>query len=74
MSYAKYPVKQLKTILRKKLNELKPRPKTNPISQLKKKEILFILNQYKISYFPPIEKNTVLKRNVIKSYNDDEQE
>ena len=74
MSYTKYPVKQLKTILRKKLNELKPRPKTNPISKLKKKEVLLLLNEFKIEYFPPIEKNTVVKRNVIKSYNDDEQE
>ena len=73
-NYNKYPVQQLKTILRKKLNELKPRPKTNPISKLKKKEVLLLLKQYKINYSAPIEKNNVIKRNVIKSYNDDEQE
>ncbi len=55
-NYNKYPVKQLKTILRKKLNELKPRPKTYPISKLKKKEVLFFLNKFKIAYFPQIEK------------------
>ena len=32
------------------------------------------MNRYKISYFPPIEKNTVIKRKVIKSFNDEEQE
>ena len=40
-NYNKYPVKQLKTILRTKLNELKPRPKTGAISKLKKKEVFF---------------------------------
>ena len=73
MSYSKYPVKQLKTILRMKLNELKPRPKTSAISKLKKKEVLLLLKQYKINYSAPIEKNNVIKRNVIKSYNDEEQ-
>ena len=42
-TYKKYPVKQLKTILRKQLNELKPIPKTGAISKLtKKRSTLFI--------------------------------
>ena len=39
-----------------KLNELKPRPKTGAISKLKKKEVLLLLKQYNIKYFPTIEK------------------
>jgi hypothetical protein len=63
-NYIKYPVKQLKTILRKKPNELKPRPKLIPFQRFIKRSY-FLLNKFKISYFPPIEKNTVKKRNVI---------
>lgn len=73
-NYQKYPVKQLKTILRKQLSELKQNPKIGAISKLKKKEVLLLLSKYNITYFPPIEKNAVVKKNIIKSYNEDEQE
>ena len=55
MSYAEYPVKQLKTILRTKFNELKPRPKTGAISKLKKKEVL-LLNNLKLIIFQLLKK------------------
>jgi len=47
-NYLKYPVKQLKTILRLKLKELKQTPKITSISKLKKKEVLFYLRKYDI--------------------------
>ncbi len=37
--------KTVKTVLRKKLKELKPRPKTDLISKLTKKEVIFLLNK-----------------------------
>ena len=40
----------------------------------KKEKSTSFIKQYKINYFPQIEKTKVIKRNVIKSYNDDEQE
>lgn len=73
-NYNGYLVKQLKTILKSEINKVSPIPKIGSISKLKKTDVLYLLNKYKIEFYPPIEKNQYSKKTSIKAYTDDEQE